>query len=228
MKQIPNHIKQLIDKHGLDREAVWDCHGTPVLLHRACEEIAAKLDIRFEEPKIIHCDAVKKECVLLLKGSIMRGESEIEEWSFGEAMGYNLKNNYPFAMAEKRAKDRVILKLAGLHGVYSEEEADDFKESLKDGTARPVATAHRHTDTQTTRPPDEVTQTHRHTDTGSDSKPAWVVQLETRFGRNEGKVTNAYLKKGIIKQGQTWRDLPASNAEKLQNNLEVLCKNWGI
>ena len=30
-------------------------------------------------------------------------------------------------MAEKRAKDRVILKLVGLHGdVYSEDEADDF------------------------------------------------------------------------------------------------------
>lgn len=36
---------------------------------------------------------------------------------------------YPFAMAEKRAKDRVILKLAGLHGLYSEDEADEFKES---------------------------------------------------------------------------------------------------
>jgi hypothetical protein len=37
---------------------------------------------------------------------------------------------YPFAMAEKRAKDRVILKLIALHGlVYSEEEADDFKAS---------------------------------------------------------------------------------------------------
>ena len=33
-------------------------------------------------------------------------------------------------MAEKRAKDRVILKLIGLSGdVYSEEEADDFKQS---------------------------------------------------------------------------------------------------
>ncbi len=38
-------------------------------------------------------------------------------------------------MAEKRAKDRVILKLAGIHGlVYSEEEADDFKPQ---GRARP-------------------------------------------------------------------------------------------
>ena len=105
------------------------------------------------------------------------------------------------------------LALFGLgHYIYA---GEDLPEAPTDA---PVATATRPPDTQTTRPPDTV----------SDSKPAWVVQLETRFGRNEGKVTNAYLKKGIIKQGQTWRDLPASNAEKLQNNLEVLCKNWGI
>ena len=34
-------------------------------------------------------------------------------------------------MAEKRAKDRVILKLIGLHGeVYSEEEAEEFKAEI--------------------------------------------------------------------------------------------------
>jgi hypothetical protein len=43
-------------------------------------------------------------------------------------------------MAEKRAKDRVILKLIGLHGLaYSEEEADDFKqEPAKEPPAKPV------------------------------------------------------------------------------------------
>ena len=52
------------------------------------------------------------------------------EWSIGEATPYNNKNGYPFAMAEKRAKDRVILKLVGIAGdVYSSEEADDFKQS---------------------------------------------------------------------------------------------------
>ena len=36
-------------------------------------------------------------------------------------------------MAEKRAKDRVILKLAGIHGdAYSEEESDDFKEAERE------------------------------------------------------------------------------------------------
>ena len=61
------------------------------------------------------------------------------EWSIGEAAPYNNKNSYPFAMAEKRAKDRVILKLVGLHGdVYSEDEADDFRESRPAGkTATP-------------------------------------------------------------------------------------------
>lgn len=41
-------------------------------------------------------------------------------------------------MAEKRAKDRVILKLVGLHGyVYSEEESDDFKDAKPNTGAIP-------------------------------------------------------------------------------------------
>ena len=61
------------------------------------------------------------------------------EWSIGEASPSNNKNSYPYAMAEKRAKDRVILKLVGLHGdVYAEDEADAFKEArpqeIKGGT----------------------------------------------------------------------------------------------
>jgi hypothetical protein len=52
------------------------------------------------------------------------------EWATGEASPKNNKNGYPWAMAEKRAKDRVVLKLVGIHGlVYSEDEADDFKAS---------------------------------------------------------------------------------------------------
>src|SRR5688572_23809218 len=56
------------------------------------------------------------------------------EWSTGETnpTNYHVTGKqpaYPWAMSEKRAKDRVILKLVGIHGlVYSEVEAD-FKES---------------------------------------------------------------------------------------------------
>jgi hypothetical protein len=71
----------------------------------------------------------KKMVVMVVTGRL----GDKVEWSFGEAAPYNNKNSYPYAMAEKRAKDRVILKLVGLHGdAYSEDEADDFKESNPD------------------------------------------------------------------------------------------------
>ena len=59
---------------------------------------------------------------------------ERTEWSIGEALvnvNYRVSGGqaaYVYAMAEKRAKDRVILKLVGLHGLLSsEEDADAFK-----------------------------------------------------------------------------------------------------
>ena len=36
--------------------------------------------------------------------------------TYGEASPKNTRNAYPYVMAEKRAVDRAILKLLGLHG----------------------------------------------------------------------------------------------------------------
>lgn len=51
-------------------------------------------------------------------------------YEVGEASAKNCKNDYPYAMAFKRCFDRVVLKLCGLafYGVYSDSEADEFKE----------------------------------------------------------------------------------------------------
>ena len=124
-KSLPPRLLEILQKVNLtQRQAVWDCHGTPVVLHKALEKIAAHHNIVFDQPQIIACDVAAKEAVICVTGHM----AEATEWSIGEAAPYNNKNSYPFAMAEKRAKDRVILKLVGLHGdVYSEEEADDFK-----------------------------------------------------------------------------------------------------
>lgn len=124
-KQLPARLKEILAEINLtERQAVWDCHGTPVVLHKALEKVAAHYKVRFDTPQIIACDVAAKEAVICVTGHM----GEATEWSIGEAAPYNNKNSYPFAMAEKRAKDRVILKLVGLHGeVYSEEEADDFK-----------------------------------------------------------------------------------------------------
>ena len=75
-----------------------------------------------------------KAVAVLATGSI----GDYSEWSIGEASPKNNKNAYPWAMAEKRAKDRVILKLLGFAGeVYSEEEADDFKADKPGNDALP-------------------------------------------------------------------------------------------
>ncbi len=104
--------------------ATWDCHGTPVILHKALEKVAAYKGIKFDPPMIVQSDMANKLVAVAVTGHL----NDHSEWSFGAAAPYNNKNGYPFAMAEKRAKDRVILKLVGLHGdVYSEDEADEFK-----------------------------------------------------------------------------------------------------
>lgn len=124
MAKIPEKLQAIIKEVGLtESQATWDCHGTPVVLHKALEKVAAAKNIVFDAPQIISCDVTAKEAVICVTGH-MEGATE---WSIGEAAPYNNKNGYPFAMAEKRAKDRVILKLVGLHGdVYSQDEAEEF------------------------------------------------------------------------------------------------------
>ena len=123
-KQLDPAIAKVLKDYGVGQEACWDCHGTWVVYHRFLEQIAAKAGIEFAPPLVVEADGGKKVAALCVTGTL----NDKTEWSIGEAAPANNKNAYPFAMAEKRAKDRVILKLIGLHGLaYSEEEADDFK-----------------------------------------------------------------------------------------------------
>lgn len=130
MRKIDPQLAEVLRKYGADPATdIWDCHGTWVAYHRTLERIAAKAGIAFEPPTMIRNEA--DEAVICVTGHM----GDRSEWSFGEAkIGLNYKvagkqAGYPYAMAEKRAKDRVILKLVGLAGhVYSEEEADDFKD----------------------------------------------------------------------------------------------------
>lgn len=127
MTTIDPKLKDILSKY-LDNpaEAVWNCHGTWVAYHKALEEIAVKAGITFDSPHVMEADSANKCVALCVTGNL----GEKTEWATGEASPANCKNSYPFAMAEKRAKDRVILKLIGLHGqVYSEEESDDFKQN---------------------------------------------------------------------------------------------------
>jgi hypothetical protein len=107
---------------------VWRVQGTAVIYHKALERIAAQAGIAFAPPTLLRAE--RDEAVVLVTGSL----GERTEWSIGEALvhvNYRVSGRqaaYVYAMAEKRAKDRVILKLVGLHGLLSSEvEADAFK-----------------------------------------------------------------------------------------------------
>lgn len=114
-------------KVPINKDDVWMVQQNYVVRHKALERLAAKLNIQFDNPQWLRAE--RDEAVVLVTGR--RGD--YSEWSVGEAaIGSNYRvsgkmASYVYAMAEKRGKDRVILKLAGLYGVYSEDEADDFK-----------------------------------------------------------------------------------------------------
>ena len=123
-KPLDPTIKSVLDKFGLDpKEALWNCHGTWCMYHRAIEQVSATAGINFEPPQVLEANGLGKSVALCVAGYTKDGR---REWSTGEASPANCKNSYPYAMAEKRAKDRVALKLIGLHGlVYSEDEMPD-------------------------------------------------------------------------------------------------------
>lgn len=126
-RKLDPKITATLKEFGFDHTAAWDCHGVWVVYHKVLEQIAAKAGIKFSQPTIIEANGKEKIAAVCVTGTY----KDRDEWSIGEAAPGNNKNAYPWAMAEKRAKDRVILKLLQLHGIaYSEEEADDFKQRL--------------------------------------------------------------------------------------------------
>ena len=143
-KGLPVVILELADKYELtlptsdydQNKDFWKCHGKWIIKHDGCEIIAKFHGIKFEVPTQNY--DVSPSIALLIKGTMQElndnGENiEKIEWSFGEANGRNTKMPYWWAMAEKRGKDRVILKLINAYekGLYSEVEADEWKENAK-------------------------------------------------------------------------------------------------
>jgi len=120
-------IKELAQKYNLSKDDFWELkRGTRsmwIITHDACEKIAAKENIQFGAPTIYR-DGNQDVAIV---GDAKRGNKVI--WSTGEASPKNCKAPYMFAMAEKRLKDRLVLKLidAYQYSIYSDSEADNFK-----------------------------------------------------------------------------------------------------
>lgn len=115
-------LKAIIQDYGLDKSDVWQLpqnNKTWLIKHAALEVVAVKAGVKFLPPTVLEADSANGLCAIVVTGTF----GDRTEWSIGEASPKNAKNAYPWAIAEKRAKDRVILKLIGIHGlVYSEDE----------------------------------------------------------------------------------------------------------
>jgi hypothetical protein len=117
-------VSEFMERYNIASDEIWEVHGaTWVVKHKALERVAVEQGVVWDRPSVQVCDLAAKIAVICAFGKL----GDRNEWSFGEASPANNKNSYPMAMAEKRARDRVILKLLVSHGaLYSEAEADEF------------------------------------------------------------------------------------------------------
>ena len=124
-KPLDDRVKKILKELGLDpKQCLWDCHGTWVMYHRYIEQAGAKNKIEYDLTEIETNSAAGVVCIKCTASIGING-GKAKCITYGEASPKNTKNSYPYAMAEKRAIDRAILKLLGLHGfIYSEDEMD--------------------------------------------------------------------------------------------------------
>jgi len=119
------NMKDLAKKYNLTKNDYWQESRSQkyIITHDACQKIGDMEGIIFGPPQILNSEQSFVRMVISAK------KGEVLMWSIGEADTKNCKNLYFGAMAEKRGKDRVILKLINAYeyGIYSDVEADDFK-----------------------------------------------------------------------------------------------------
>lgn len=137
--------KQIMDfmaQYKIDSDEIWEVRsgGAWAVKHAALERVAAEQKITFDPPSFVENNSANKIVALVVTGRM----GDRVEWSIGEASPSNYRTTekmaaYPYAMAEKRAKDRVILKLLNSHGtLYSDAEADEFERRQNPHVTRPT------------------------------------------------------------------------------------------
>ena len=124
-----SRISEIANKYKLDaKEDFWKHKqsGQWIITHDACEKIAQIEGITFERPDVYRDN---NSNVAMVGGATL---GDRYEWSTGEASPTNCKMSYNWAMAEKRLKDRLTLKLINAYqwGVSSEIEAESFKKPV--------------------------------------------------------------------------------------------------
>ena len=151
-KESKSKVIKMIEsgKYGLTEADFWILmntikNGTKmsytglIISHNGCLKINEVLD-----------NKVKPSCFSLDKegynGSLVYTYCDDDTFEVGEYNSKNCQNAYPYAMAFKRCFDRVVLKKSKLafSGIYSEVEADEFKERQEEETKKVIDDTKKH------------------------------------------------------------------------------------
>ena len=119
--KIDDKVLQLLKKHKLTKDDVWFMSHAKkyAITHKSMEKIQVREKIKITDLELSFIDLGLGACVVKCTAV----KNKLQVITFGECNKKNNHNAYPVAMAEKRAIDRAILKLAGMHGdFYSEDE----------------------------------------------------------------------------------------------------------
>lgn len=117
------------EKYGIDSDELWPVPGgkSYAIMHKALQRVARQQGI------IITVNVVEALCNIEAGFAVVKAFGKLGDAfceSYGEASPKNNRNQYPLAMAQKRAEDRVILGLLSVYGdVYGEDEIDNSKQS---------------------------------------------------------------------------------------------------
>tara|TARA_B100001964_G_scaffold233010_1_gene289664 strand:+ start:193 stop:708 length:516 start_codon:yes stop_codon:yes gene_type:complete len=129
-------IEQLKQWYNLQPEDFWQLRRggktITIITHNACEKIAEMVSIVIQEPQWLSRGKNGVWAVQVMGWKRLQPEHKI--WTTGESSPDNCKTDYPVAIAEKRAKDRLILKLvnASEYGVLSESEMEELEQTRQE------------------------------------------------------------------------------------------------
>ena len=153
MLNIPQPIIKVAEKYKLklptsQKDMLGDfwCIGKNyIIFHNALTKIAKIEGIVFHKPQveILYNDSN-------FFGVAMMGEAELDGykiWTSADSTKENTMAKYYFNMAEKRLRDRQVLKLLDLYeyGLYSDVEADAFKKQPSQPTETKLMTKYQAT-----------------------------------------------------------------------------------
>jgi len=129
----------IMAKYGLDKTHFWlhQQSGKQIISFEGIEKMIDYHNIIFDQPTQNY-SKVDGEVALLINGRMLDIDydskhfedepNELQAWSFGEASKANCYLDYLWAMAEKRGKARVVMKLlkfyGGTSGFYSDVEME--------------------------------------------------------------------------------------------------------